>query len=139
MINKLYTIFLQLPEKIRFMLAGGFNTFIGYSVFLALYYMFSASWHYQLILVLTYLLTSFCSFITLKLFVFRAKGKWFYEYLRTLLSVSFIFFINTFSLYLLVEVFHLGVIFSQTISIGITIIVSYLAHKFFSFRTNIAP
>jgi putative flippase GtrA len=134
MIDKFYKLILQLPEKIRFLLAGGFNTFTGYSVFLALHYMFSESWHYQHILVLTYILTSFCSFFTLKFFVFKAKGKWFYEYLRTLLSVSFIFFINAFSLYLLVEIFHIGVIVSQTVSIGITIVISYFAHKFFSFQ-----
>ena len=127
--------FLQL-EKLRYLIAGGWNTFFGYSVNLCLYNFFSSALHLLVIGFIGGILSISMSFFTYKLFVFRTQGNWFVEYVRcyavyggaTLLSIGI--------LWGLVD--YLGQPFwmAQAIAIVVTVIVSYLGHSRFTFRVR---
>jgi putative flippase GtrA len=130
-------IFFKLPEKIRFLFAGGFNTLCGYIIFLSLFFVFKDLLHYQIILFFSYLPATFISFLTFKFFVFFAKGKWIKEYLRVLMSSIVVYLVNTIVLGVCVETFRIYTPLSQLISLLLITITSYLMHKYFSFQVHL--
>ena len=74
--------FLGVPEKIRFLLVGGFNTLCSYLLFLG----FLLFFQYQMTLIITYALSINISIFTMRYFVFRAKGKILPQYIKAGMS-----------------------------------------------------
>jgi len=130
-------IFFKFPEKVRFLLMGGFNTAVGYILFVSFYFLFKNILHYQLILFLSYLPTTMVSFLTFKFFVFRTKGRWMKEYLRVVMTSGVVYMTNFISLYLLVEIFKIYILIAQLIAISAMTVVSYLMNKYFSFQVHL--
>jgi len=131
-----YKLFLAIPEKIRFIFIGGINTILGYIYFSLFYHLFHNNLHYQNILFFSFILNSITSFIFLKLFVFCTKGRHFKEYIKTLISYAILFGINIILLYVFIENLNLNAYSGQAISVILLAIISYILHKYFSFRTN---
>ena len=128
--------FLKLAEPVRFILVGCYNTAIGYFCFVVLFLATDESLHYQLTLLLTYLISSSSAFLMLKYFVFLTTGNHLREYFKTLSTYGIAYLLNSWLLYLFVERAALNVLLSQALAVFLVTIFSYLMHKHFSFKTT---
>ena len=135
-IDLLVKIFFKLPEKVRFILVGGFNTIFGFSFFACLYSFLHEKLHYLIILIFSNFVSIIVAFFMLKFFVFKTKHNYLKELLRCFITYLAIFFLNSVLLYLLVNLFNQHVLISQ-LFITLTIVsLSYTGHKHFSFKIS---
>jgi len=118
---------------LRYLLAGGWNTIFGYGVGVWLYKLLSPEWHVLWIGALTNVMAITMSFLTYKLFVFRTKGNWLREYMRTYVVYGGAALVGMLLLWMLVDGFRIPIWISQGIVIGVTVLFSYLGHSRFTF------
>lgn len=123
-------------EGFRFLLVGGFNTVVGYGIFVLIELTFGSHTSYLLSLYVAYFIGTIIAFITHRRITFQISGggEVMLDYFR-FLGVSVVSLaVNTIALPLLVEVGHLTPIAAQAIVVVVTTLISYVGHKFFSFR-----
>ena len=120
-------------DKVRFLIAGAWNTIFGYFIFLFLYYAFSKYVHYMFLLILSNILSITNAYISYKLFVFKTKGNIIKEYLRFYVVYAASIAGNLILLPIFVELLHIHPAVSQAIIIMLMVSVSYFGHKHFSF------
>ncbi len=155
--SSLVFFWFKLPEKLRFLLVGGYNTLSSLIFFWLVSLCFGAG-SYLLALAINHLITVTQSFLTFKLFVFRADtsgflrhegvaltfGKLFsnflpiknsvLEYARAHMVYVFYFLVNSIMLYFFVDFCGFGVMSSQIISVAILTSAVFVLHKFFTFK-----
>jgi putative flippase GtrA len=122
-------------QKLRYLLAGGWNTVFGFSVFVGLYYLLQPySVHYIVVILASQVITITSAFFVYKFFVFKSKENPFYEYLRffTVYLVGLV--LNIAMMIGLVDFANVDPILSQAFAIILVIVFSYVSHKNFSFR-----
>ena len=134
-------IWFKLPQKLRFLLVGGFNTVFAYSVFFALYWLFKALnvWKFDEIivsnaaLVMQYCITIHVSFITLRYYVFQSHGNWKTELLKAWSVYLSLLCINAPVISFLI---WLGIhpLVAQALDLIFSTITTFLLHKYYSFR-----
>ncbi|WP_150142454.1 GtrA family protein [Candidatus Enterovibrio escicola] len=127
-------IFFTLPEKIRFILVGGFNTIFGFVVFTLLCLLADDYSNYLIILVSSNLIAVVVAFLMLKFLVFQTKGNYLKEFMRCYLTYLVMLGINVLLLYLMVDVLAQDIVISQFVITVLIVIFSYLGHKYFSFN-----
>lgn len=130
----LFNLFFRLHQKIRFIIIGGCNSVNGLAIFSLFYYSLQDAFHYLAILFLSGIISIFIAFLMLRFFVFRSKGPFFVEMFRSYLTYLMILCLNAVILFLFVDIMHMQVILSQIITILILAVISYISHKYFSFR-----
>ena len=120
--------------KLRFLVAGGFNTLVGLSAYPILYFALKQyHLHYMAVLVLYQALCVPIAFVTNKYFVFKTQGNHFREFLKFSSFYNIYFVANLLLMPLLVEVAGLHPVLTQLIiSIGI-IVSSFFWHSKISF------
>lgn len=127
------------PERIRFVLVGGFNTLVGLILFAAINALIGDSGHYAYLatVVLAQGIGVQSAFFTQRYIVFRARGGHLgHELLRFNLVYAVGIAANLAVLPLLVEVGGLPVFPAQILfTIGLAV-VSYLAGRTFVFRLH---
>ncbi|GAB4060196.1 GtrA family protein [Uliginosibacterium sediminicola] len=123
-------------RKLRYLLAGAWNTVFGYAVGLALYSLFHEQLHVVAIGVVANLLAITMSFMSYKLFVFRTRGNWLSEYLRCYLVYGGSALLGVCMLWVLVDGLGLPFWLAQGLIIVLTVTVSYFGHARFTFRRN---
>jgi putative flippase GtrA len=133
-INNIFKIWFKLPEKLRFILVGGYNTVFSYATFCLFNFLFSHKVHYLLILAISHFIAVFHSFINFRFFVFRSKGHFWHEYLRVNLVYLGYFFCNAALLYALKELLGMNIFTAQLICILTLVAATYFLHKNFSFK-----
>ena len=122
-----------LPHKLRFLMAGGFNTAVGYSlVFLGQYFL-SGSLPPQVIFILAYLAASVLAFTVMKHLVFRTSGNYLREYLKYLLSSAFSAFMGIVVLSLCLHFLGLNEYAGQFLAMSASVITSYIALQYYAF------
>lgn len=121
-------------RELRYLLVGGFNTLVGYSLGVGLYLALSPILHILVIGVIGNILAITVSFTTYKCFVFRTSGHWLLEYLRSYVVYGGSAVIGIFLLWLLVDGLKLPIWYAQGITILLTIIFSYVGHAGYTFR-----
>ncbi|MBP1532343.1 MAG: GtrA family protein [Alphaproteobacteria bacterium] len=140
-------IWFSLPEKLRFLLVGGFNTVFAYGILSLLVYCFenintSLGWNIapaiiaNIALVIQYIITINVSFITMKYYVFRSRGNWLSEWFKAWSVYIFIYLINAPTLTLLMVVFSLSAYPAQAIYLTFSTIITFILHKYYSFRSK---
>jgi putative flippase GtrA len=120
-------------EKIRFLIAGGWNTLFGYLIFALLFYLLSAKVHYMALLAVSYIFSITNAYLSYKYFVFKTKGNVMQEYFRFYVIYGIAFLANLVLLPAFVELLHVHPLISQALIIVLTVIISYFGHKNFSF------
>jgi len=120
-------------QKIRFLLIGATNTAIGYGIF-ALALIFLGEELYLPAYLISYALSILIGFTLQRTIVFRVKGEIWRDLLRYVSVQLISFLVNLTLLPLLVEVFSLPALLAQGCVLVITIVGSYFAHRYFSFR-----
>lgn len=123
-------------DKVRYLIVGGFNTIIGYCLGIGLYYAMSPRFHIIVIGTVGNILAITFSFTTYKLFVFRTRGHWLGEYLRSYLVYGGMGLVGIVLLWILVDGLHLPIWLAQGIGIPIMVILSYFGQSRFSFRSS---
>ena len=149
LIIKLYkwaeNIWFPLPEKLRYLLVGGFNTVFAYSLLNLLDWCFgkvnvAAGWNFSpevianAALIVQYLLTINISVFTMRYYVFLSHGNWKKEFAKAWSVYVFIYLINAPILTLLMVVFGLKTWAAQAIYLIFSTIITFILHKYYSFR-----
>ena len=124
-------------DKTRYFLAGGWNTLFGYGLGVSLYTLLSPLLNTVLIAVLANVIAISMSFLTYKIFVFRTKGHWMREYLRSYIAYGGTASLGIFLFWFLIDTLNVSIWLTQFLSIAITAITSYFAHKYFTFRRKL--
>ena len=121
-------------ERARFLVIGGINTVLGYVLFVALNALMPR-W-YLIALIVSYFFATIVAFGLHRRFTFRVQGRErvVLQFLRFEAVYAITLAINALLLWLLVERAQLSAILAQALIVVVTTVVSYLGHKFFSFR-----
>ena len=126
-------------EKIRYLLAGGFNTLVGYSIGVGLYKALESNLSIVWIGVISNIVSITASFLSYKTLVFKTKGMWLREYMKSYIVYGGIAVIGIFCLWVFVEKMKISIWLAQALVIGMTVIISYLGHSRFTFRRRGTP
>ena len=139
----------QLPQRaqfwqvVRYLLVGGFNTCFGYALFVAFNYLFRALGVYgsEIASLLSNIVAITVAFLGYKWFVFRTRGNYLREWLRTLTVYGASVAFSTLALAPLVGLIrHTTRYQSQAPYIAgavvaiLTVLSSFFGHRHFSFR-----
>lgn len=124
----------RLPLKLRFLLAGAFNTAFGYGVFAVLYLAFGHAVNYLLIGLLSHSIAACVAFLVHRRLVFQSREPWGRSFLRFNLSQLAALGFSLCALYSLVEFAGLNPLAAQPIVVVSTVLLSYVLHRHFSFR-----
>lgn len=138
-------IWFPLPEKLRYLLVGGFNTVVSYTLLNLLDWLFgranaSANWGYSpeiianAALIIQYLITINLSVLTMRYYVFQSHGDWRKEFAKAWSVYVFIYFINAPILTFLMLVFGLQTWSAQAIYLVFSTVITFILHKYYSFR-----
>lgn len=141
----LENIWFKFPQKIRFLLVGGFNTVFAYSVLAILVFSLSQLNEYwrlnyselliaNIALIIQYIITINVSFVTMRYYVFQSKGNWEKEWVKSCSVYAFIYLINAPILTFLMVICHLSPYVSQALYLTISTIITFILHKYYSFR-----
>jgi putative flippase GtrA len=124
-------------DKVRYLLAGCWNTLFGYSVFVGLYYLLTPyAFHYIIVLLLSQVITITSAFLVYKFFVFKSRSNPIYEYLRFVSVYLVGLLLNLGLLVILVDYAKLDAILSQGMATVLIVVLSYVSHRNFSFRVG---
>ena len=135
-------IWFRLPQKIRFLLVGGFNTVFAYLVLnflnilfgLLLKDTFSPVVIANIALIIQYILTINVSFITMRYYVFQSHGDWYKEWLKAWSVYIFLYLINAPVLTFMMTILGWSTWVAQGIYLIFSTIITFLLHKYYSFR-----
>lgn len=123
-------------ERMRFLMVGAVNTVVGYGLFVLFEWLLGGEGSYLVSLYLSYAIAIAVAFALHRRVTFRVRG-------RQGVLLSFVRFvgvylvtlaINTIALPVLVEGVGLNPLLAQAIVVIVTTVISYVGHKFFSFR-----
>jgi putative flippase GtrA len=135
-IGHVFSYWLKIDERIKFTLVGGYNAFFSYLIFCFLQIILMNKLHYIAILIIVHFVSVFNSFLTFKFFVFHSNGKFWKEYFKINLTYLFYLFLNSSALFVLKEKMEIDIFISQLICIIFLAVLSYFAHKYFSFKNE---
>ena len=137
-------IWFCVPEKIRFLLVGGFNTVFAYTLLLVLNFFLSECLAYSksivanIALIIQYVISINLSFLTMRYYVFRSHGIWQKEYVKSCCVYVIIYGINAPIITSLIEFLNWPLWMAQGAYLIISTVLTFLLHKYFSFRKETA-
>lgn len=118
----------------RYLFVGGFNTVANYFVSALIYQSLLPHFGFLIVAALVTFVGISISFTTQKILVFRTKGKWWVEYVRSYAVYGSSAVFNTGVMWLLLNRLHLNVWLAQAIVTTIAVVISYFGHTAFTFR-----
>lgn len=138
-------IWFRLPQKLRFLLVGGFNTVFAYCILALILWIFetintSFSFDFAPVLIanaalfLQYVITINISFLTMRYYVFRSHGDWKKEFVKAWSVYLFLYLINSPILSFLMLIVGLSPLIAQALYLTFSTIVTFILHKYYSFR-----
>jgi len=113
---------------------GGWNTLFGYACGVGLYLWLSPRLHIGLIGAIANVIAITMSFTTYKLFVFKTRGGWLQEYMKSYVVYGAAALFSIASLWVFVDLMGISIWIGQALAIGLTVVVSYFGHAWFTFR-----
>ncbi len=129
--NKIFQLWMKAPQKLRFLLVGGYNTVFSYALYALFIYTGITA---QLALFLSFLLSSFNSYFTQKIYVFHTKGNCINEYIKCLFTWFGSYIINAILLEGLMCLVGLNAYIAEFIALVLITIYSYTTLKYFAFK-----
>ena len=133
-IKKYFDHWLNLNDKIKFVLVGGYNSLFGYLTFCFLQILLMSKMHYLLILTIGHFISVLNSFLSFKFLVFHSKGNFLQEYLRVNLVYIGYLIANALLLFILKDIIGINIFISQLFCVITLAILVYFGHKYFSFK-----
>jgi putative flippase GtrA len=126
----------RLPQELRFLVAGAYNTVFGFLLFVAMYYAFGTRIGYLGVAALCYSVSLTSAFLVYRRLVFGATTAWQSSFLRFNLSQLAASFSGALGLFVLVHYVHINPVPAQAIVILVSVVVTYALHRYFSFRVR---
>jgi putative flippase GtrA len=134
LLNKTLAYWFGLHKKFRYILVGGYNTTLAYGLFVVLELLLRDRINYILILCIVHFITTFHSFVTFRIFVFRSRGYFWKECLKINISYFFYLVLNIAFLFFLKTILGINLLVSQVICVVILTGLFYYIHEHFSFK-----
>ena len=121
-------------ERVRFLVIGGFNTVFAYVLFV--FFEWAVGGLYLLSLFASYLIATLCAFVLHRRFTFGVTGRANVglDLLRFESVYVVMLAVNAVLLTVFVEFAGWPSLLAQAVIVVFTTVISYLGHKFFSFR-----
>jgi putative flippase GtrA len=153
--RRLSSLYNRHSEKLRYLVVGFCNAALGYGFFVLLLVAVGPQLHalessssslislvgrhyYVVVQWLMWIVFVPVCTLTMRYFVFRSKGHW----LRQIGRAYFVYIpaqaLSSLLLWLTVRVIHLSPTLGQLVTVVFVTIVSYLGHKYFTFKTPLA-
>ncbi|MCE1274451.1 MAG: GtrA family protein [Chlorobiales bacterium] len=127
-------VVLKHREKIMYLIVGMWNTVFGYGLFAGLYYLLSKSLNYNVILFISYVVSTINAYLLYKYLVFQTKGDLLRGYLRFSVVYVYAYVGNMVILFGLKRFTSIDLYMGQAISVIVIVLVSYFSHKKFTFK-----
>lgn len=121
-------------QEIRFLFVGGLNTIVGYGSYAIL---ICFGMNYLLANTLSTILGIIHSYIWNRFFTFQSKDKALQEIIRFVTVYAISYFIGMASLYSFVTLFHLNQYVAGLFNLIVTTLISWVGHKYFSFKKHV--
>lgn len=134
-LKELYDKWCLIPDKIRFLIIGCYNSAFSYIIY-ALAIIILGAEHYQICVALQWIISSVFSYVHQKLFVFCTKGHWIEEYFKCCTTWVISYICNAVILEIIIRNFTKNVYLGQFISLGLAAIVTYVLFKHFAFKNT---
>ena len=123
-------------QKIKYLLVGCYNTIFGYLIFVILFYYFSLTINYSLLLAACHIIGVTNNFFLYRVLVFNVKDKILRNYIRFHLVYFYIYIVNLIFFTILVNLMYWNIYLSQGLIIIVTTIMSYSLNKNYSFSNK---
>jgi putative flippase GtrA len=123
-------------EKLRFLVVGGWNTLFSYGMLWVLDGLLHGQFHYTVILTLNWVIGVTQNLFTFKLLVFRTKGNWLKEYLRSYVVYAGGYVASLAITAAVMEIWHPLLGIAALPAIVIVTLISWFGHKYFTYRTG---
>lgn|SRR5574343_21195 len=120
-------------EKILYLLVGGWNTLFGFFVMIWLYTWLSEYLHVTVVAILANVMSITMSFLTYRYFVFKSQNAWWTEYLKCYLVYGGLAVFGIVLTWVFIDYLKLNIWVSQSIAVPVTVVMSYLGHKYVTF------
>lgn len=133
---RLFVFWMKFPEKIRYVLVGGYNTVISYLLYACFLWLMNSEYE-QVALFLSFIVSSLNSYWTQKIYVFNTRGNIKKEYIKCLISWGVSYAMNVVLLFLFVGIIGLNPYIGQFFALILVTINSYLMLKKFAFRRKL--
>ena len=111
-------------RKLRFLLVGAWNTLFGFFTFLFLFHTITYK-NPQLTLFISFVIATFQSHLSQRILVWKSNASYLNEFSKYATGSLGLYFLNVFTLEILIRHFAMQAIFAQLISLCISILVSY--------------
>jgi putative flippase GtrA len=126
-------------QELRYVVVGAYNTAFGLLLYFLLFGLLERSAHYLVLLTANYVLGTLNGYIAYKLLVFRSGNSPFLEYLRFNMVHLAGAGVNYLALPALVEIVGFSPFVAQGMIVAALIVVSYVLHKHFTFKSSRVP
>ena len=123
-------------QGVRFVAVGAFNTVFGYGSFALMQLTLGEDVHYMVLLVAAWILNVLEAYLAYRYLVFKVRGAFFRALARFSLVYVGAFVLNLVALPVGVDVLGLPVLAAQAVVLVVTVVVSFFAHRTFSFRRS---
>ena len=130
------SVWWRLPQELRFLLAGAYNTAFGFLLFAVLYYTLGSSIGYLCVALLCYPIALTSAFIVHRRLVFRSSLGWLSSFVRFNLTQVIAFLWGILGLYTLVHFVHFNPVLAQAVVLLVSVVITYTLHRCFSFRVR---
>jgi putative flippase GtrA len=121
--------FARAPQKLRYLLVGGFNTCAAYAIFALLYTWLGS---HAAAVTIQYAISINLSVATMRYYVFRSRGDFWQEYRRAVGVYLVMLGFNYMWIWAMRGV--IDALVSQALYIILEMVSVYFLHKYFSFR-----
>ena len=120
-------------EQLLYLLVGGWNTIFGYGVWALLQYLLGDLLHYLIIVLFSWPIAVLNAYLGYRFIVFRSRGPISRELPRFAVVYAGTLLVNLALLPIALGVLPFSIYVIQAVFTGLVVVLSYLAHKFFSF------
>ena len=136
MLTKLVAKYFHIVKntKILFLLFGAINTIVGYLNSVIVYYFFKEDFSILTLIIFINIFNISFSFLTMKYFVFKSKGKIINEYLRSMLVYSGLFIVNSLAILTFYEIYKINFFLASFLATIFGVILSYYGNKKITFK-----
>jgi len=119
-------------QYVKFIVVGSMNTLVSFFIFFICYALLQYS--YFISLVISYAIGILNSYFWNSLWTFGVKRTDIKSLIKFISVYIITFILNLFIVFILVDVYEVGVLVSQGFSLFVVSAVSFVAHKYWSFK-----
>lgn len=142
MIENLGALYHRHGEKVRFVVVGVWNTAFGLAVLWVLDSLIPydprSLLQKELVLIAAWVISVTQNFFTFKFLVFRSRGRWLREYVRTYMTYAVTFLLQSAMTLTISQVFRLTVFWANVPTTLAIMVLTYVGHKYFTFSESSA-